>query len=106
MLSPGEMLKRLRNSRDDLDWMLSNSKRKRVNLLAQLRRQGFDAQTFECLAERVGKAANAVSVRLDRFPLDFVEPLPDLLRREFAMVEERDEVCNRTLEVDVVLPER
>jgi hypothetical protein len=45
-------------------------------------------------------------MRLDRFPLDFVQAFANLLGRELAVIEERDEVSDRALEINVVLPER
>ena len=106
MLMSSQMLQRLRNSDNDFYRMLSDAKGECTDLLAQVQRESFHTQALESLAERVGKAVNAVSVRLDRFALDLIEASTNLLRREFAVIEKGNEICDGPLEVDVVLPER
>src|SRR5436305_14455173 len=100
MLARSEMPQRLRHAGDDLHRMLRDAKRKLVNALAQLRRQLFDTQTLKGFAKRIGEAVKTVAMRLNRLALHVIETLADLLRREFAVVEEGDDIGNRTLEVD------
>lgn len=100
------MPQRLGNSSNNLYWVLGNAERKCMDLLAQLRCERFHAEAFECPAERIREAVNPVSVCFNRLALDFIQPFPNLLSRELSMIEERDEIGDRTFEVDVVLPKR
>jgi hypothetical protein len=52
------------------------------------------------------EAVQAVAVLDDGIPLDVVQHQANCLRRVFAMIEERNELCDRPFEVDVVFPER
>jgi hypothetical protein len=83
-----------------------NLLREADDLLVELRRDGNRAEALERIDQRMGEAAQAVSVLDDTFTLDVVENFPDLLGLEFVMVQECNEACDRALKVDVVFPER
>ena len=79
---------------------------KAVNALVQLGRDRIDRELLEGLHQRMGEAVQAVSVLDDGVALHVVQHQANLLGRVFAMVEERDELRDRALEINVVLPER
>src|SRR5579859_563502 len=106
VIAAREVLERFGNAGDDLHRMLGDAEGKRADALAQLRREWLYAETLKGTAQRVGEAIEPVSMREDRFAFDLIEALAHLLRRELVMVQKGNEVGNRPLEVDVVLPER
>ena len=100
------MPQRFRNLGQQFDGMVLDRIGKTLNLRVRLRRNRMHTQALERAYKRVGEAVQAIAVRHDAFPLDIVEHFTDLLRREFVMVQKRDELGDGPLEVDIVLPER
>ncbi len=72
----------------------------------QFGRDWFYRELLEADHERVGEAVHAVAMLQDVLPLDVVQHVADFLGRVLVVVQERDEIGNRPLKVDVVLPER
>src|SRR5277367_2413283 len=78
---------------------------KTVNPLVQLGRDRFDGQLFKTFNQRMGEAVQAITMLDDRISLYVIQYEPDLLRGVLAMIEKRNELYNRPLEINVVFPE-
>jgi hypothetical protein len=52
------------------------------------------------------EAVQAVPMLHDAFSFHVVQNFPHFLGRKFMMIEKRDEAGDRSLEVDIVLPQR
>src|SRR5207253_10023089 len=59
-----------------------------------------------CIDQSVSKTVQPIPMLEDALTLDVVQDCKYLLRRILVMIQERDEVRDRPLEVDIVLPER
>src|SRR6267378_3227122 len=105
-MPPGKMLERCGNFGQDFHRMVGDGMRDAVNLGVQLGGDPRDRQTLESGHQGMRKAVQAITVGHDVFPLDVVQDFANLLRGIFAMIEKRDEPCDGTFEIDVVLPER
>ncbi len=75
-----------------------------ANRLVKLRRDRFDGKLLETDHQGFGEAVHAVSVLADVLALDVVEHVANFIGRVVVMVEERDEIGNRPLEVNIVFP--
>ena len=102
----GEISQSFRNFVNDFHGMLGDSKRKSMYSLPQFGRESFHAEALEGLAECISEAIQSVSVSFYRLTLHLIEALPYLFRSEFVVIQERNEVGDGPLEVDIVLPER
>jgi len=65
MASAGEVLQRLGNTGDNLDWVRSNAEGECADARPQFVCETFYAQTLKGVAQGIGKAVDAVSVCLD-----------------------------------------
>ena len=77
-----------------------------VDLRVQLGCDRTNAEPLKRMYKSMGKAMQTVAMRHDAFPLHIVENPTHLLGRELMVVEERNEVRDGPLKIDVVLPER
>src|SRR5262245_9811748 len=106
MMPIGKMLQSFRHLWENLHWVIGHGMRETLNSCMQLRCDGFDRKPLKRIDQRVREAVQTVAVLYDALPLHIVKNLAHLLGRVFLMVQERNEPCNRTLEIDIVLPER
>src|SRR5690242_21868183 len=86
--------------------MIGNAVGEAHDLLVQLGRYGLKRYALERVHQGMGEAMHAVSVPDDAVALHLIQDFPHLLRRVGVVIEERDELGDGALEVDVVLPER
>src|SRR5207248_4714679 len=86
--------------------MLGNRMGKAVNGLMQLGRQRLSREALKGRDQRMREAVRAVTVLDDVFVLHVIQDRPHLLARVFAMIQKGDELRDRALEIDVVLPKR
>src|SRR5882724_1148444 len=101
----GELRERFRHARPDLYGMLGDGVRESVDGLVQRRRQRLDRELLKGLYQRVSEAMQAVAEATNAVALNVVQNLTHLLRGEFLMIEERDEVGDGAFEINVVFPQ-
>ena len=77
-----------------------------ANAFVQFGRDRIDGKLLKGFHQRMGEAVQAVAVLDDGIPLHIVQHQPNRLGRMLAMVEERNELRDRPLEINVVFPER
>src|SRR5581483_11608147 len=92
--------------RQNLHWLLGDGAGKSVNGLVQRGRNRLDRKPFEGHDQRVSKAAQAITMAHNALVFHLIEDLADLGWRAFAMIQKRNEISDRALEIDVVLPQR
>ena len=102
----GEFGERLGNPGADLDRMLGDGVREAMNSLVQRRRERLDGELLEGLDQGMRKAMQSVTQLAYAVALHIVQHLTNLPGGEFVVIQEGDEVRDRSLEVDVVLPQR
>ena len=66
----------------------------------------LDRQALEGLDQRMRETVQPVAMADDGLALHLVQHFAHLLGRVFVMIQERDEVGDGALKVDVVLPQR
>jgi hypothetical protein len=69
-------------------------------------RDRFDGEALECVHECVRETLQPVTVAHNAITLYVVEHATDLFWGMFLMIKERNELCDCTLKVDIVFPER
>src|SRR5437879_6441627 len=106
VMSLGKIAQRFRDSWNDLDGMLGNGMSKAIDGFVQRRSERLDRQALEGIDQSVSKTVQPIPMLEDALTLDVVQDCKYLLRRLLVMIQERDEVRDRPLEVDIVLPER
>src|ERR1017187_9078083 len=72
----------------------------------QLRRDRLYGESLEADPQRVSEAVHAITVLPNVLALDFVKCVANFVRRVLMVIQKGDEIGDRPLEVDVVLPER
>ena len=72
----------------------------------QLGRDRLDRKPLKADHQRLGEAVHAVAVLTDVLALDVVQNVANVIGRVVVMVQKGDELRNRALKVNVVLPER
>ena len=77
-----------------------------VDLLVQCGRDRLYREPLQRLSERMSEAVQTVAMGQNGLALHLIQNFPDFRWRQLLMVQKRNEAGNRTLEVDVVLPER
>src|SRR5882762_4906521 len=101
----GELREGFRHARPDLYGMLGDGVRESVDGLVQRRCQRLDCELLKGLYQRMSEAMQSVAEATNAVALDIVQNLTHLLRGEFLMIEERDEVGDGPLKIDVVFPQ-
>src|SRR5438445_12994590 len=86
--------------------MLCDSVGEPVNRFVQGGSQRLDGELLEGLHQSMGEAMQAVTQTADAIELHVVQDFAHLLGSKFLMIDDRDEVGDRPLAVDVVLPYR
>src|SRR4051812_30967625 len=104
-MDAGEMREGLRHARTNLYRMLRNCVRETVNSLVQSGRERLDSELFESQHQGMREAVQSVAEATDAVALDVVQDLTHLLGGELLMIQEGDEICDRSLEINVVLPQ-
>ena len=95
-----------RDAGEKFDLAVGDGLREADDAVVLLVGEGSVGELLEAVDEGATEALEAVAVAGDGGALDVVEALADLLGGVDAVIEVGDEAGNRTLEVDVVLPER
>src|SRR5438270_12892227 len=85
MMAASQVPQSLRHSGDDRHRVLRDSQSKSADSFPQLMGERFHAQALEGVAKRIPEAVQPVAMGLNGFPLDFVQALANLLRRELAV---------------------
>ena len=106
MVTFAEILQRLWHARKNFDGMIGDLVSKAANPLMQFGSDRLDRKLLKSLDQRMREAVQAIAVLDDGFPLHVVQHQPNRLGRVFAMVEERNKLGDRPLEIDVIFPER
>ena len=102
----GEVGQRLGHLGQNLHGMLGDGVGKAADGLVQRGRQRLNRQPLETSHQRQREAMHAIAVSANVFALHVVQHLAHLVGRVLMMIEERNEVGDRPLEVNIVLPER
>jgi hypothetical protein len=103
-VTPGEMLQRFWNSRQDLHGLFGDSLGKTANCFMQSGGERLYRKPLKGFHQSVREAVQSITVSHDAFPLYMVEDLSDFCRGAFAMIQEGDEVSNGTFKINIVLP--
>src|ERR1035441_7082417 len=72
----------------------------------QLRSYRLDRKSLEADHQSIGEAVHAIAMLPDVLALDVVEYVANFVGGVLMMIQEGNEVGDRPLEVDIVLPER
>ena len=86
--------------------MLGDLVGKAANAFMQVGGDRVDGKLLKGFDQRMRETVQAVAVFDDGFPLHVVQHQANHLWRVFAMVQERNELCDRALEINVIFPER
>src|ERR1700727_2170834 len=86
--------------------MVSDQVSETMNLSVQFRSNWRSAKAFKRIYQSVRKAVQTVTVLQNAIALHIIQNLAYLLGRKFMVVEERNESGDRSLEINIVFPER
>src|SRR5579859_4135838 len=106
MVTLGETDERVLDTGEKLDFLFGDGVGEAADALALFIGDRLGAETLKTIDEGTGEAGETVAVSENGFALAGVEGVADFGGRVFVMIEIADKGCDRTLEVDVVFPER
>src|ERR1700691_1272531 len=106
MVSCSHVLQRLRNAGNNLNRVLGNLMSEAADLFMHLGRDRIRRKLLKRLDQRMRKAVQGVAVLENGLARPVVQHQPHLLRRIFAMIEERNKLRDRAFKINIVFPER
>src|SRR5512146_950861 len=106
VMSPLKITERLLHPGDDFDGMLGNRPRKPMDRFPKRGRQRFNRQSLKGTHQRFDETVQPVPMRYDAVALHLVEHTSYLGGRKLLVLQKRNEICDRTFKINIVLPER